>query len=89
MAKGSRLKAALDAHKGVDYGKERQKKLQKQATKRTSHLKIQRKEIEVEDQEGQSEDEETGGVSLFPEEEDEDEEELEVSSNYFLAFELP
>lgn len=34
MAKTSKLLAALDAHKGKDYKLEKQKKLQKQATKR-------------------------------------------------------
>lgn len=36
MAKRSKLLAALDAHKGIDYTKERQKKLAKAAEKRKS-----------------------------------------------------
>ncbi len=34
MAKKSKLLSALDAHKNVDYGLQKQKKLQKQAAKR-------------------------------------------------------
>jgi rRNA-processing protein EBP2 len=34
MARGGKLKAALNAHKGIDFGLEKQKKLQKLAAKR-------------------------------------------------------
>jgi rRNA-processing protein EBP2 len=37
MAKGGKLKAALDRQKGVDYAKEHQKKLQKQAAHKKKH----------------------------------------------------
>jgi len=37
MAKGGKLKAAIDDHRGVDYSKLKQKKLQKQAAQKRKH----------------------------------------------------
>ncbi|KAK5119033.1 hypothetical protein LTR62_000244 [Meristemomyces frigidus] len=45
MAKHSKLKTALDREKGVDYAKDKQKKLQKQAGKRK--LKQQREDVAI------------------------------------------
>lgn len=46
MAKKSKLFAALDAHKGRDYEKERQKKLAKAAEKKKKAQKGETKEDE-------------------------------------------
>jgi hypothetical protein len=46
MVKKSKLFAALDAHKGRDYEKERQKKLAKTAEKKKKAQKGDSKEVE-------------------------------------------
>jgi rRNA-processing protein EBP2 len=58
MAKGAKLKAALDRYKGVDHKLEHQKKLQKQAEKKK--LKQQRDEVDIEELEVDGGAEETG-----------------------------
>jgi rRNA-processing protein EBP2 len=78
MAKGRRLKAALNAHKGVDHKVERQKQLQKQATKRKELKNANKNEEKLVDGHEEDEDMETGGVALATE--DESEEEAPVGS---------
>ncbi|EEA26135.1 rRNA-processing protein EBP2 [Talaromyces marneffei ATCC 18224] len=85
MVKKSKLFAALDAHKGKDYEKERQKKLAKAAEKKKKAQKGESKEdeeknvngteeVEVNDEE---EDKEMGGVKLAEEDEEKEESEEE------------
>jgi hypothetical protein len=65
MAKGGKLKAALDREKGVDHAKAHQKKLQKQAIHRKKHTVSQDQALQndiVEKWAGSSDDE--GGVKL-------------------------
>jgi len=65
MVKHHTLKAALDRNKGVDYAKDKQKKLQKQAEKRK--LKQKRSEVDVgaleEEVAGEEEDEEAQALN--------------------------
>jgi len=58
MAKKSKLKAALDAHKAKDYKLEHQKKLRKQAAK------LKRKSTIEEDERDSVDRDEGGGVKL-------------------------
>ncbi|KAK4553909.1 rRNA-processing protein EBP2 [Recurvomyces mirabilis] len=65
MVKHNNLKAALDRNKGVDYAKDKQKKLQKEAEKRK--LKQKRSEVDVdaleEEVAGEEEDEEAQALN--------------------------
>ncbi|EED22023.1 rRNA processing protein (Ebp2), putative [Talaromyces stipitatus ATCC 10500] len=92
MVKKSKLFAALDAHKGRDYEKERQKKLAKAAEKKKKAKKEESKEeIEEENvngvekpetngEEEPKENEDTGGVKLTEEDQEENQNEEEEES---------
>jgi hypothetical protein len=64
MAKMGKLKAALADHKGYDYEKERQKRLQKKAAKAGRKQALRKEEPEVADTELFEDDPDEGGVKV-------------------------
>jgi hypothetical protein len=64
MGRGGRLKAALDAEKGVDYKLQRQKKLRKAARKQAHETSAVEKEDTGNGALEDDSDNEDGGVSL-------------------------
>jgi hypothetical protein len=67
MAKIGKLKAALDAHKGIDYDRQRQKRLRKKAAKRNRQVARQEEEfitIDAEDLEDDPGVVDDGGVKV-------------------------
>jgi hypothetical protein len=66
MGRGGRLKAALDADKGVDYRLNRQKKLRRAAERRNGKSSATLGDDAVVEEVKGSSDEEMGGVSLGP-----------------------
>jgi rRNA-processing protein EBP2 len=88
MAKGGRLKAALNVHKGVDPTLERQKQLQKQAAKRKAIQKTHREEQNLLSKDGldEVEDIEAGGVSLALEDDGEEDGPVRIMATFMLWF---
>ena len=64
MAKKSKLLAALDAHKGRDFKKERQKKLQKQAERRKKTKSVEKGSDDESGSGGESESGQAGGAQV-------------------------
>ena len=64
MAKKSKLLAALDAHKGRDFKKEHQKKLQKQAERRKKTKSVEKGSDDESGSGGESESEQASGAQV-------------------------
>ncbi|KAH8696203.1 eukaryotic rRNA processing protein EBP2-domain-containing protein [Talaromyces proteolyticus] len=77
MAKSSKLLLALDAHKGRDYEKERQKKLAKAAEKRKGKKAVEAKDVDVEEEQVDDNQDKNEAVEEIEEDQNDVEEEEE------------